>query len=75
MIKDELNGDVYMVLKDGEFAGWFSIPVGDSSTEILRAALSSNPTIIDMATIDLDVPDLPAGAEGFFWNGTSFEKR
>lgn len=75
MSKNDLEGNVYMVLIDGEFAGWFHIPVGTEQTYILRAALSSNPTVVDLGELNIDLPDLPDPAQGYFWNGTSFERR
>lgn len=74
MKKADLPGDNYMVLVNNEFAGWFNIPVGDSRTRILRAALSSNPTIIDMSEISLDIEDLPEQAKGYMWDGKGFIK-
>jgi hypothetical protein len=44
-IKRDIDGEVFLVLVDNEFAGWFSIPTGDLETEILRSGLSSNPKI------------------------------
>ena len=64
-----------MVLIEGEFAGWFNIPTGSQETFLLRSALSSNPTIVDMEDIDIDIDELPTPAEGYFWNGNNFEKR
>jgi hypothetical protein len=37
--------------------------------------MSSNPTIIDMKDIELDLSDLPDPASDYYWNGKSFEKR
>lgn len=74
MKKSDIDGSVYMVLVKGEYAGWFSIPKGNDKTYILRAALSSNPTIIDMSEINIDIEDLPEQAKGFLWNGIGFEK-
>ncbi len=74
MKKSEIDGDVYMVLVKGEYAGWFSIPTGDEKTYILRAALSSGPTILDMSEINIDIDDLPEQAKGFLWNGIGFER-
>lgn len=73
MKKSELNGSTYMVLVDGEYAGWFNI--AGSSTDLLRAGLSSNPTIIDMEDLEIDLLDLPRAGSGYFWNGSSFEKK
>jgi len=75
MNKLDLGGSTYMVLIEGEFAGWFNIPTGTQETFLLRSALSSNPTIIDMEDLSLDIDDLPIPAQGYLWNGQSFEKR
>lgn len=75
MNKSDLGGSTYMVLIEGEFAGWFNIPTGSQETFLLRSALSSNPTILDMEDIDIDIDELPTPAEGYFWNGRHFEKR
>lgn len=72
--KIDLGGEVFMVLVDGEYAGWFNIPEGNSSTEILRSALSSNPTIINFTELPIDITDLPAQADGWNWNGNGFDK-
>lgn len=73
MKKTEFSGSTYMVLVNGEYAGWFNM--AGPSTDILRAALSSDPTLIDMEELSIDIPDLPKPATGYFWNGSSFEKR
>ncbi len=75
MNKLDLGGSTYMVLIEGEFAGWFNIPTGSEETFLLRSALASNPTIIDMEDLEIDIPDLPSPAKGYFWNGFNFEKR
>ena len=72
MKKENLDGDCYIVLIDNEFAGWFNIPTGTKETFTLRAALSSNPTILDMSEINIDIPDLPAPGQGYIWNGQGF---
>jgi hypothetical protein len=72
--KTDLNGEVFLVLVDGEYAGWFNIPEGNASTEILRSALSSSPTIINFTELSLDLPDLPAQADGWIWDGSGFSK-
>jgi len=72
MKKSDLSGSTYMVLVNGEYAGWFNI-AGDSTT-ILRAGLSSNPTLIDMEDLPIDLLDLPKAAQGYFWSGSKFEK-
>jgi len=73
MRKTDMGGSTYMVLVDGEYAGWFNI--AGPSTDVLRAGLSSNPQIIDIEDLDIDLSDLPKGGTDHFWNGTSFEKR
>lgn len=75
MSKEDLGGSTYIVLKDGEFAGWFNIPTGTEQTFILRAALSSDPTIIDLEDLTLDLKDLPDPASGYFWDGQTFIKK
>ncbi len=72
--KIDLGGEVFLVLVDGEYAGWFNIPEGNSSTEIMRSALSSNPTIVNFTELSIDIPDLPAQADGWMWDGQSFKK-
>lgn len=72
--KEDIGGEVFMVLVDNEFAGWFNIPEGNSSTEILRSALSSNPTIVNFTQLPIDLTDLPEQASGWIWNGTTFNK-
>ena len=72
--KEDIGGEVFMVLVDNEFAGWFNIPQGNSSTEILRSALSSNPTIVNFTDLPIDITDLPAQADGWIWDGTRFIK-
>lgn len=74
MKRENLDGDCYVVLIDNEFAGWFNIPTGSKETFILRAALSSNPTILDMSEINIDIPDLPPPGEGYIWDGLKFIK-
>jgi hypothetical protein len=73
-IKDDLGGEVFFALVDGEFAGWFNIPEGNASTEILRSALSSSPTIVNFTKLPIDITDLPPQADGWKWNGESFKK-
>jgi hypothetical protein len=70
----DFDGEVFMVLVDGEYAGWFSVPKGNLETEILRSGLSSNPTIVNFTDLPISVSDLPAQAEGWKWDGTSFKK-
>lgn len=74
-IKKDLGGEVFIVLVDNEYAGWFSIPEGDSTTEILRSALSSNPTIVNFTDLQIDIPDLPNQADGWMWDGVGFSKQ
>lgn len=73
-IKKDLNGEVFLVLVDNEFAGWFNIPQGNAETEILRSGLSSNPTIINFTDLPIEIEDLPAQAQGWKWDGQSFKK-
>lgn len=72
--KIDLSGEVFLVLVDGEYAGWFNIPEGNSNTEIMRSALSSNPTIVNFTELAIDIPDLPDQADGWMWDGQSFKK-
>lgn len=74
MKKSDLGGSTYIVLINNEFAGWFNIPTGNQDTYVLRAALASNPTIIDMEDLSIDIEDLPKPADGYLWNGSSFDK-
>ncbi len=64
-----------MVLIEGEFAGWFNIPTGSQETFLLRSALASNPTIIDMEDMSIDIDDLPTPGQGYIWDGLKFDKR
>lgn len=73
MKKSDMGGSTYMVLVDGEYAGWFNI--AGSGSDVLRAGLSSNPQIIDIEDLEIDLLDLPKGGTDHFWNGVSFEKR
>lgn len=70
--KSDLTGDTYIVLVEGEYAGWLNIPKGAPDTQILRAGLSSNPTIVEITNLPIDIKDLPAQASGQYWNGTTF---
>jgi hypothetical protein len=72
MNKADLGGSTYMVLIEGEFAGWFNIPTGTEQTFMLRAALSSNPTVIDLEDVNLDIEDLPEPGSGKIWDGSTF---
>lgn len=74
MNKADLGGSTYMVLIEGEFAGWFNIPTGTQETFMMRSALSSNPTIIDMEDLSIDIEELPTPGDGYIWNGSVFEK-
>jgi hypothetical protein len=74
MNKSDLGGSTYMVLVEGEFAGWFNIPTGTQETFMLRSALASNPTIVDMEDLTLDIEDLPTPGDGYMWNGSVFER-
>jgi hypothetical protein len=71
---EKFDGEVFMVLVEGEYAGWFSVPKGSLETEILRSGLSSNPTIVNFTDLPIKLSDLPAQAEGWKWDGTSFKK-
>lgn len=73
-IKKDIGGEVFIVLVDNEYAGWFNIPEGNSSTEILRSALSSNPTIVNFTDLQIDIQDLPNQADGWMWDGIGFTK-
>lgn len=73
-IKEDLDGEVFFVLVDGEYAGWFSIPTGNIQTEILRSALSSDPKIINFTELPIEISQLPPQAEGWKWDGTTFKK-
>jgi len=72
MKKSDFSGSTYIVLVDGEYAGWFNM--AGPNTEILRAALSSNPTLIDMEDLEIDMEDLPKPADGYIWDGSIFKK-
>ncbi len=73
MNKASMGGSTYMVLVEGEYAGWFNID--GPGTDLLRAGLSSSPILIDMEDVDIDIPDLPKAGSDYFWNGKSFELR
>ena len=73
-IKSDIDGEVFLVLVDNEFAGWFSIPTGDFQTEILRSGLSSNPKIINFTDLPIEISQLPTPASGWKWDGTLFNK-
>jgi hypothetical protein len=72
MKKTDFGGSTYMVLVNGEYAGWFNI--AGQTTDLLRAGLSSNPTIIDMEDLDIDLEDLPLAGHGYIWDGSGFIK-
>ena len=73
MNKLDLGGSTYMVLVDGEYAGWFNID--GPGTDLLRAGLSSTPILIDMEDVSIDLADLPKAGSNHFWNGKEFEFR
>jgi len=73
-IKDDIGGEVFLVLVDNEYAGWFSIPEGNLETEILRSALSSDPKIVNFTNLPLEISQLPAQAQGWKWDGITFKK-
>lgn len=73
-IKNDIGGEVFLVLVDNEYAGWFSIPEGNLETEILRSALSSDPKIVNFTKLPLEISQLPAPADGWKWDGTTFKK-
>ena len=59
------------MLVNGEYAGWFNI--AGPGTDLLRAGLSSSPTLIDMEDVIIDIPDLPKAGANYFWDGERFE--
>jgi hypothetical protein len=69
----KMNGSTYMVLVNNEYAGWFNID--GPGTELLRAGLSSSPTIIDLEEVEIDLSDLPIAGANYFWSGKNFELR
>ena len=73
MNKSDMQGSTYMVLVDGEYAGWFNI--AGPGTELLRAGLSSAPILVDMEDVDIDIPDLPKAGANYFWDGQYYELR
>lgn len=72
MKKSDFSGSTYMVLVKGEYAGWFNIT--GPNTDLLRAALSSEPTVIDMEDLKIDLKDLPFPGQGYIWDGHEFKK-
>jgi len=68
-----MGGSTYVVLVDGEYAGWFNID--GPGTDLLRAGLSSSPTLIDLSEVQIDIPDLPKAGADYYWNGYGFEFR
>ena len=68
-----MGGSTYVVLVDGEYAGWFNID--GPGTDLLRAGLSSSPTLIDLSEVQIDIPDLPKAGTDHYWNGSGFEFR
>ena len=75
MKKSDLGGSSYIVLIDNEFAGWFNIPTGNEETHLLRAALASDPKLIDMGDISIDIDELPSPGQGYIWDGSGFIKK
>jgi hypothetical protein len=73
MNKSDMQGSTYMVLVNGEYAGWFNI--AGPGTDLLRAGLSSTPILVDLEDVDIDIPDFPKAGANYFWNGKSFELR
>jgi hypothetical protein len=60
----------YALVVDGEFACVLKMPsIGNPKLEMISAALSSNPVIVDMTGIDF-----PDDGTGWTWNGTELEK-
>ena len=72
--KADIDGEVFLVLVDNEYAGWFSVPKGNLQTEILRSGLSSDPKIINFTDLPIDILDLPTQADGWKWDGEKFKK-
>lgn len=72
--KADIDGEVFLVLVDNEYAGWFSVPKGNLQTEILRSGLSSDPKIINFTDLPIDILDLPTQADGWKWDGETFKK-
>jgi hypothetical protein len=73
MNKSSMGGSTYMVLVDGEYAGWFNID--GPGTDLLRAGLSSSPTLVDLSEVEIDIPGLPKAGADYYWNGSEFELR
>jgi len=69
----KINGSTYMVLVNDEYAGWFNI--AGPGTDLLRAGLSSNPTLVDLDEVNIDLSDLPKAGADYYWDGKSFELR
>lgn len=60
----------YALVVNGEFACVLKMPsVGNSKVEMISAALSSDPVIVDMTNTDF-----PDDGIGWIWNGTILEK-
>lgn len=68
-----MDGNTYIVLVNGEYAGWFNI--AGPGTDLLRAGLSSNPTLIDLEEVNINLSDLPKAGADYYWNGKGFELR
>lgn len=73
MNKSDMQGSTYMVLVNGEYAGWFNI--AGPGTDLLRAGLSSSPTLVDLEDVAIDIPELPRAGAGYYWDGSVFELR
>jgi len=64
------NMKTYAIIVDGEFACVLKMPsLGHPKVEMISAALSSNPVVVDMT--DEDFPD---DGIGWVWNGYQLEK-
>jgi hypothetical protein len=60
----------YALVIDGEFACVLKMPsTGNPKVEMISAALSSNPVVVDMTG-----SDFPDDGNGWTWNGTRLEK-
>ena len=73
MDKLKIDENTYMVLINGEYAGWFNI--AGPGTDLLRAGLSSNPTIIDLDEVGISLSNLPKAGADYYWDGKVFELR
>ena len=61
----------FAVLVDGEYAGSVVL-TPEGQNPIVAAGLANDPKIIEVTDIS---HLLPQPASGYYWNGTSFEKR